>query len=119
MKVSNGTITIDLRKATIRDQFKREALVTRLVALNGQEREINYRVFARVVTQATTIEGVSFSLPTEHDDDTALVAAWNQWIDSITEDIEDGLYTAFSQLMKAVDPATGPVALPEGTEKNS
>src|SRR5688572_18851150 len=119
MKVSNGTITIELRKATVRDQFKREGLVSRLAALCGAEREVNYRIFARVATQAAKIDGLTFSLPTEHDDDTALVEKWNAWIDTITEDIEDDLYTAFSKLMKSVDLATGPIPLPEGAEKNS
>lgn len=119
MIVSNGTLTIELRKATIRDSFRREAFVMRLMALCGKEREIGYRIFARVATQVTKFDGANLSLPTDNDDDTALVEKWNTWIDVITEDVEDKLYDAFASLIRGVDPATGPLPLPEDASKNS
>lgn len=118
MIVSNGDLTIELRKATIRDTFKRESIVARLINLCGKEQEISYRIFARVGTQAVKIDGANLSLPSDNDDDTALVQKWNTWIDIVTEDIENKLYMVFYEEIQGVDPATAPQPLAEGASKN-
>ncbi len=120
MIVSNGDLTIELRKATIRDTFKRESIVARLVTAcgGGKAEEISYRIFARVGTQAVRINGANLSLPSDNDDNTALVEKWNAWIDIVTEDIENKLYSAFYEEMQGVDPATAPQPLTEDAPKN-
>src|SRR5687767_7754572 len=120
MKVSNGTITIELRRATIWDGWEREALVERLKKIDGRsEREISIIVFARVATQSAKAEGLPFSLPTSDLDDTALGAAWIAWARTIDEEFEIDLTNALGAIVRNKDSATGPLPLPEGVEKNS
>ncbi len=119
MIVSNGKVKIELRKSTIRDGWLRAQIVERLREIDGdQKRELSHNIFARVVSQAATIEGLEFPLPNEHDDDTAIKAAWERWTTTIDEDYEDQLLVALNKLIKPIDEILGPTPPPEYTPKN-
>ncbi len=119
MIVSNGVIKIDLRKSTIRDGWLRAQIAERLWQIDPVEkRKLSHNIFARVASQAATIEGLEFPLPNEHDDDTAVKTAWEQWIATVDEDYEDQLLVALNSLIKPIDEIVGPQPLPEGAPKN-
>lgn len=118
MKVSNGTITIEFHESTIREGWLRLAIFDILKKAEGRaDRDTEYHVFARVCSQAHT-DGLPFLLPTSADDDTAVVAAYNQWVSLIGETFQDRLVIAIGKLLSAADDALGPAPLPEEAPKN-
>ncbi len=118
MKVSNGTLTVDLRPSTIRDGWLRTAIFDILQKAGGRtDRDTEYHVFARVCSQGT-IEGLPFPLPTSADDDAAVVASFHQWVSCIDEAFHDRLVIAIGKLLRSADEALGPVPLLEDAPKN-
>lgn len=116
-KVTYGTIEVNFRRPTNADAFRREAIVSRLGADDEPGMKVYYRLFGRIVTQATDHKGLPFALPSSDSGDDELKAAFRCFFDQMDESFGDACLVELMALDAPVDEALGPDPLPKNVKK--
>lgn len=113
--VEFGKMKVELRSATNADARARERIVATLIRRYKVDEDgsliFHFRMFGRLNTQGYNPENLPFPLSREMtEDETA--RNW-ECFDQMPEGFTDGLWSAFVDLLRPADEATGPEPLTE------